>query len=245
MRHTLNAIDPLPAFPSDSLSFELQDSEPAYQPSERHKRLPSYREVLEAEVARKNSALDIAMARAWRTISDDTKCSLWEIARFNGKCDPHITEADCRKRKSAPAEQPKQSTDAPQFKVGDKVLIRTIASWACGMWGVITDETVSRGERVLIVTVAGGIGAYRERDLELLPTEPAPQEPQADAEGWIPWAGGQPAPADLVGRQLEVRFSSGNTYAMRGNGLVRPDASGWTASAAATIDRIVAYRIVA
>lgn len=244
MRHTLNAIDPLPEFPSDGLAFELQDSEPAYEPCGRHKRLPSYREVLEAEVARKNSALDIAMARAWRTISDDTKCSLWEIARFNVKCDPHITEADCRKRKDAPAEQPKQSADAPQFKVGDRVRVIADCSFSglearvVGIDTLISIEWGVRGAR--------SDGRVRASSLELLPTEPAPQEPQADADGWIPHNPSKPCPVP-AGTLVEVRFRNGATYA--GRALTSDPcmgASQWTDDGSwLDAKTIVAYRIVA
>jgi hypothetical protein len=236
MRHTLNAIDPLPEFPSDSLSFELQDSEPAYQPCERHKRLPSYREVCEA--LGKAKWLRAVMQDCARNgiTSWDSKQLYFQLDVFNGNCNPEITEADCRKRKDAPAEQPKQSTDATQFKVGDRVLIRAIASWARGMWGVITDESVSRGERVLIVTVAGGIGCHRERDLELIPAEPAPQEPQADAEGWIEWKGGKcPIPKETP---VVVRLRDGSEY----DGETAAD---WVWAHGDMDGDIVAYRIVA
>jgi hypothetical protein len=170
-----------------------------------------------------------------------------ELFAFLGKCDPHITEADCRKRKDAPAEQPKQSADAPQFKVGDKVLIRTIASWACGMWGVITDETDSRGERVLIVTVAGGIGAYRERDLELLPTEPAPQERQADAEGWISHDTTKPCPVPaetLVEVRLRAREKTYTGRALTDDDCMQ--ASQWMDDGTSMDElTIVAYRVIA
>jgi hypothetical protein len=121
MRNTLNAIDPLPAFPSDGLAFELQDSEPAYQPCERHKRLPSYREVCEARGEAK-WLREVMQYRARNGITSwDSKQLYFQMDTFNGNCNPEITEADCRKRKDAPAEQPKQSTDAPKFKVGDRV----------------------------------------------------------------------------------------------------------------------------
>jgi hypothetical protein len=235
MRLTLDTIDPLPAFPSDGLSFELQDSEPAYQPCERHKRLPSYREVLEAEVARKNSALDIAMARAWRTISDDTKCSLWEIARFNVKCDPHITEADCRKRKDAPAEQPKQSTDAPQFKVGDRV--------RCHMKsGEVIVGFIDSASRLYPgewrVRWNGEYGIFEPGQLELLPTEPAPQEPQADADGWVSWnASTQGRPPLPAGARVALRVDDGSVVWAHG---LRVDSANWAPDSIIRAFRIVA-----
>jgi hypothetical protein len=233
MRHTLNAIDPLPEFPSDGLSFELQDSEPAYQPCERHKRLPSYREAQAARWAREDMAMSIKLSRRGMC-GGDSKQHITEIARFNVKCDPHITEADCRKRKDAPAEQPKQSTDAPQFKVGDRV--RVIAD--CSFSGV---EARVVGVDKLISIEWGVRGArsdarVRASSLELLPAEPAPQEPQADAEGWIEWKGGKcPIPAGI---DFEVRLRAGHHM----NGMYVID---WLHSCASPSSDIVAYRIVA
>jgi hypothetical protein len=235
MRHTLNAIDPLPEFPCDGLSFELQDSEPAYQPCERHKRLPSYREAQAARWAREDVAMSIKLARRGMC-GGDSKQHITEIARFNGNCNPNITEAACRQIKSAPAEQPKQATDAPKFKVGDRV--RTIKSVGDV---VVGDEFTVVGLEVLglstHVRVKGRVHVYLfEHHLELLPAEPAPQEPQADADGWIEWKGGKcPIPKETP---VVVRLRDGSEY----DGETAAD---WVWAHVDSVGDIVAYRIVA
>jgi hypothetical protein len=236
MRNTLNAIDPLPEFPSDGLSFELQDSEPAYQPCERHKRLPSYREVCEARgKAKWLRAVMQDCARNGIT-SWDSKQLYFQLDAFNGNCNPEITEADCRKRKDAPAEQPKQSTDAPQFKVGDRV--RVIAD--CSFSGV---EARIVGIDTLISIEWGVRGArsdarVRASSLELLPTEPAPQEPQADAGGWVSWnpstQGRPPLPADA---RVALRVDDGSVVWAHG---LRVDSANWAPDSIIRAFRIVA-----
>jgi hypothetical protein len=283
MRHTLNAIDPLPAFLSHGLSFELQDSEPAYEPCERHKRLPSYREVCEARREAK-WLREVMQYRARNgSTSWGSKQLYFHLDTFNGNCNPEITEADCRKRKSAPAdveseqaaferwaglecpsgdvesvkyqwarsdaraewlesqqespaEQPKQATDAPKFKVGDGVrAIKSVGDVVVG------DEfTVVRLEVVGLSThvhVKGRVHVYLfEHHLELLPAEPAPQEPQADADGWIEWKGGKcPIPKETP---VVVRLRGGSEY----DGETAAD---WIWAHGDMDGDIVAYRIVA
>jgi hypothetical protein len=194
MRHTLNAIDPLP-LKLGRKHFKNEDS--------------------------------------W---TKEELASFAILSFQHDEHDPHITEADCRKRKSAPAEQPKQSTDAPQFKVGDRV--RVIAD--CSFSGV---EARVVGIDTLISIEWGVRGArsdarVRASSLELLPTEPAPQEPQADAEGWVSWnpstQGRPPLPADA---RVALRVDDGSVVWAHG---LRVDSANWAPDSIIRAFRIVA-----
>jgi hypothetical protein len=107
-----------------------------------------------------------------------------ELFAFLGKCDRHITEADCRKRKDAPAEQAKQST------------------------------------------------------------EPAPQEPQADAEGWVTHDGkSMPVAADVI---VDVKKSHGGIFLRCTAGFwASGSTNNWVAGECNPGFEIAAFRIVA
>lgn len=111
MRPTLQMIDPLPPLPA-------RCDEPRAEPVPRHMRLPSYRELM-----RKQS--EEAMRRSDIKLYDELRKEGYSVfiggaaGAFNGKHDPHITEADCRKPKA----------DAPQGPAPDA---HGWAEWAPG-----------------------------------------------------------------------------------------------------------------
>jgi hypothetical protein len=225
MRHTLNAIDPLPAFPSDGLSFEQQDSEPAYQPCERHKRLPSYREVCEARGEAK-WLREVMQYRARNgSTSWDSKQLYFQLDTFNGNCNPEITEADCRQSKSAPAEAESEQAaferwaalECPSGDV-ESVQYQWARSDARAEWLESQQESPAEQPKQS--------------------TEPAPQEPQADADGWVEWdASTQGRPPLSADSRIALRISDGSV--VWESGLRVRDAN-WALGST-----IRAYRIVA
>lgn len=219
MRNTLDTIDPLPAFPSDGIAFVLEDAEPAYQPSERHKRLPSY--------------------RAMRPSLSKPLNDVLSLLRFESNCDSHITEADCRKRVEQPKQAPAEQPAAPQFKVGDRVRVVNFKhdSRSCvqsgdeltiarvdGVTRYWFDESPRTGESEFFMTADS---------LELLPSE----QPKADADGWVEWRGGKCCPVP-AGTEFEVRLRDGHHM----KGMYVTD---WLHSFAFPSSDIVAYRVIA
>lgn len=133
--------DPIPCnvFNSDTIELIDVDDSPRFEPSERTKRLPSFRAVQEQKWEQMAPSLAILNKHAIcgkPLLLDDSRQSTEALSAFNGNCDPHITEADCRK-KVEPA-QPSADADgwidwnpASPIPAGDRFDVQVSINGVC------------------------------------------------------------------------------------------------------------------
>ena len=119
---------------------------------------------------------------------------------------------------------------APKFKVGDKVMV-TRPYGRLHLGDVLTVRALTS---TLILRVDGNVS---DMNIWADCVEPISQEQTPDADGWIPWSGGE-CPIGLT-KKCEVKFRFGGTSNQHAAGRWN-----WSRSACAPNCEIIAYRVI-